>query len=61
LGDTFFTTKKDGTGLGLMVTNQIIADHGGELKFNSKLGIGTKVEVILPITQITVQNSRIVV
>lgn len=51
LGEPFFTTKKNGTGLGLMVTNQIIKDHKGTLKIESILGEGTKVEVILPIVQ----------
>ncbi|WP_066069537.1 ATP-binding protein [Neobacillus soli] len=49
--EPFFTTKKDGTGLGLMVTNQIIKDHNGELKIESEIGKGTKVNVILPIAQ----------
>lgn len=49
LGEPFFTTKTDGTGLGLMVTNQIIKDHLGEFNINSVLGKGTKVEVMLPI------------
>lgn len=49
--EPFFTTKKDGTGLGLMVTNQIIKDHNGELKIESEIGKGTKVNVILPISQ----------
>ncbi|WML38390.1 ATP-binding protein [Neobacillus sp. OS1-2] len=51
LGEPFFTTKKDGTGLGLLVTNQIIKDHNGELKIESEIGIGTKVKVMLPIYQ----------
>jgi signal transduction histidine kinase len=51
LGEPFYTNKKDGTGLGLMVTNQIIKDHYGELKFHSRIGIGTEVEVVLPIAQ----------
>ncbi|MDN3017571.1 ATP-binding protein [Paenibacillus sp. BSR1-1] len=51
LGEPFFTTKKDGTGLGLMVTNHIIKDHNGELNINSVLKQGTIVEVILPINQ----------
>jgi signal transduction histidine kinase len=51
LGEPFYTNKKDGTGLGLMVTNQIIKDHCGELKFHSRIGIGTEVEVVLPIAQ----------
>ncbi|NHC18334.1 ATP-binding protein, partial [Bacillus sp. MM2020_4] len=51
LGEPFFTTKKDGTGLGLLVTNQIIKDHNGELKIESEIGTGTKITVILPIKQ----------
>ncbi|MEH7417837.1 ATP-binding protein [Neobacillus drentensis] len=49
LGEPFFTTKKDGTGLGLMVTKQIIKDHSGEIKIESLIKKGTKVNVILPI------------
>lgn len=51
LGEPFFTTKKDGTGLGLMVTNQIIKDHEGSFNIQSNLQNGTKVEVVLPISQ----------
>lgn len=51
LGDPFFTTKKDGTGLGLMVTSQIIKDHHGDLEFDSSIGNGTKVFVTLPVLQ----------
>jgi signal transduction histidine kinase len=51
LCEPFFTTKEQGTGLGLMVTNQIISDHKGLLKIESNLGEGTKVNVTLPIVQ----------
>ncbi|MGX6444799.1 ATP-binding protein [Neobacillus sp. K501] len=51
LGEPFFTTKKEGTGLGLMVTNQIIKDHNGKLNIESSLGKGTKVNIMLPILQ----------
>jgi signal transduction histidine kinase len=51
LGEPFYTTKKDGTGLGLMVTNQIIQDHHGKMKIESTIGKGTKVNVTLPINQ----------
>jgi signal transduction histidine kinase len=52
LGEPFYTTKKDGTGLGLMVTNQIVKDHKGDISFGSNQINGTKVTVILPISQI---------
>jgi signal transduction histidine kinase len=53
LGEPFYTTKKDGTGLGLMVTNQIIGDHNGDFTIESSPGKGTKVVVTLPISQLT--------
>ncbi|MFP7299178.1 ATP-binding protein [Neobacillus niacini] len=51
LGEPFNTTKNDGTGLGLMVTNQIINDHKGEFKIEKSQDKGTIVTVILPIIQ----------
>lgn len=49
LGEAFYTTKEKGTGLGLMITYKIIEEHQGDIKIESNVGIGTKVEIILPI------------
>jgi hypothetical protein len=48
LFDPFFTTRPDGTGLGLAVTRKIIVDHGGDIEVKSKLGIGTTFTITLP-------------
>jgi PAS domain S-box-containing protein len=49
LGDPFFTTKENGTGLGLMVCQKIIDNHDGQLIIDSDVNKGTTVKVILPI------------
>ncbi len=48
LGDPFFTTKPHGTGLGLMVTLQIVQSHGGHVNVHSEEHVGTTVDIILP-------------
>src|ERR1051326_3569188 len=47
--DPFFSTKADGTGLGLPIARQIATAHGGSLKIESVPGDGTRVEVRLPL------------
>ncbi|MBY0098268.1 ATP-binding protein [Mesobacillus maritimus] len=47
IGAPFYTTKPNGTGLGLMVTKKIIEEHGGKLEINSVPNDGTTIDVIL--------------
>ncbi len=47
--EPFFTTKPKGSGLGLAVTKQIVKQHLGKISVESKLGVGTKITVSLPI------------
>ncbi len=46
--DPFFTTREEGTGLGLPICFQIIEAHHGELRIDSELGVGTIVTIFLP-------------
>ena len=50
--DPFFTTKDPdkGTGLGLMISHQIVADHGGSIEVESQEGQGATFHVRLPTT-----------
>jgi two-component system, sporulation sensor kinase E len=49
LGKPFFTTKPNGTGLGLMISKKIIENHLGTLIIDSIENKGTTVEISLPI------------
>jgi len=46
----FYTTKKEGSGLGLFLAYQIIAKHGGAIFVDSEVGAGTTFKVFLPIS-----------
>lgn len=47
----FFTTRPDGTGLGLPVSYQIIDNHGGKLTVHSVPGQGSTFDVTLPLLE----------
>jgi signal transduction histidine kinase len=49
--EPFFTTRKaaGGTGLGLYVSQAIVAAHRGTLELSSRQGLGTNVVVTLPV------------
>jgi PAS domain S-box-containing protein len=49
IGQPFYTTKEEGTGLGLMITNNIIENHKGTMKIESRIGAGTTFTIELPI------------
>ncbi|RJQ24059.1 MAG: PAS domain S-box protein [Nitrospiraceae bacterium] len=47
----FFTTKPQGTGLGLAVTHKIIQEHDGKIKVESAWGGGTAFKIYLPLDE----------
>jgi len=49
IGTPFFTTRDDGTGLGVVLARSVIAQHGGSLRYESEPGKGTRVRVTLPL------------
>ena len=56
--DPFFTTKEvgKGTGLGLSIAYKIIQQHGGRITVASKVGVGTRFTVTLPIVSAAVAD-----
>jgi PAS domain S-box-containing protein len=51
LGEAFFTTKKTGNGLGLMVSFKIIESHFGRVLIESEVNKGTTFNILLPSKQ----------
>jgi PAS domain S-box-containing protein len=48
--EPYFTTKPDGTGLGLGIINNIIHELGGKITVNSNVGVGTSFKVFIPVS-----------
>jgi len=46
--DPFYTTKRNGAGLGMAIVHRIVTSHGGSIDVASEQGIGTTVTIGLP-------------
>ncbi|MGI8908556.1 MAG: GAF domain-containing protein [Candidatus Sumerlaeaceae bacterium] len=55
----FYTTKTQGTGLGLSLVQRIIDDHHGRIYIRSRVGTGTVVDIFLPVahSQLALQEA----
>jgi signal transduction histidine kinase len=48
VGTPFFTTRPEGTGLGLAQCQRLVGTVGGRFRIDSECGIGTTVTIVLP-------------
>ena len=48
----YYTTKKEGSGLGLSIVSKIINDHNGSITFKN-IKSGAKIEILLPINNVS--------
>jgi signal transduction histidine kinase len=49
--EPYFTTKDNGSGLGLTLVYKVVKEHGGEIHVHSKENIGTTFTILLPVPQ----------
>jgi PAS domain S-box-containing protein len=47
--EPFYTTKKKGTGLGLMIVQRVVRAHNGRIELDSRAGRGTMFRIWLPL------------
>jgi signal transduction histidine kinase len=52
----FYTTKREGTGLGLAVAKELVEAHAGEIALQTELGVGSTFTVTLPRRAPTVES-----
>ncbi|MEE9523485.1 MAG: ATP-binding protein, partial [Thermodesulfovibrionales bacterium] len=56
--DPYFTTKQEGSGLGLASAFSIIKNHSGHISVDSELGVGTTFSVYLPASEKVIEHDR---
>jgi two-component system, LuxR family, sensor kinase FixL len=47
--EPFLTTKKEGTGIGLVIVRQVVVAHGGKISYRSRPGEGATFRIELPV------------
>lgn len=51
IAEPFYTTKQNGTGLGISLSFEIIKAHGGKIQYSSEVGKGTTIVILLPLLE----------
>jgi signal transduction histidine kinase len=54
----FYTTKTQGSGLGLSITHQIVEEHHGYIEVDSQVGSGTSFTINLPLNADSLTEKR---
>ena len=49
--DPFFTTRKDGSGIGLSFSHRIVTDHGGALRVGTSRWGGAEFQIEIPVAK----------
>lgn len=55
--DPLYTTRRDGSGLGLTIARRLVIAHGGRMEIESEVGAGTVVSVLLPAEDVAAAGS----
>ena len=56
--EPYHTTKASGHGLGLMIVQRIVQEHGGQIEVSSKPQAGTRFRILLPLAERRVRKIR---
>ena len=58
ISEPLFTTKSFGVGLGLPTTEKVVEQHGGELRIDTQVGVGTTFSILLPSARFALANEE---
>jgi two-component system sensor histidine kinase FlrB len=58
--EPFFTTKSQGTGLGLAVVQSVVKAHHGSLELDSEEGIGSRFSIIVPLHRVAEHQPMVI-
>lgn len=56
--EPFYTTKKNGAGLGISLSKEILDAHSAKLEYKSKENVGTQATIIVPLDSYNDKRSK---